>query len=589
MSKVYSLKELMDMNLVTANAELVSNDNSNFISYEEYKDLFENGGSVEGKYPVIPDSVWIAQSKDGYVFSCDKQERYSKFSEKFGTFAIRKIVKDEKEEDKKLSSVLYLTFNGKDELEMEKDFNIDELLGQVEADMGDIPDSVTAPNAEDVQNMNAFGDAPAVVADSAKDAITEAITANISGVHLANANDLGFFCQKYGRLVAYITQNEPVIKFGVSSKPRKDAEGNKILLSDVPDEIRTAFNNGDSRISSTYFEKDYSLNIKQAAPGKILGGVISIPKGGDIDIIELKGEGDVKFDKNDKDLVYKMLSKDELNLLIATYYNGTIKEDSATFGDYATKVDLQAKAYNKAGRDGEIVKLIKHKLVPNGRNKVIVPGSFFPVKTYETIDQASALTPEQCDILNTGSFINLFTAKENAVPKALELNDIDRQKIKEENGKITSVFFTTNIEEKEQLEITPYWMKNGEDLLSVVEVPVKVAQPKKNGTGVRYLYKTYSSLAKEVAESAEYKNKTSLYGGKYDNVLQACHGAITEESLRKLTARKKTAGSKKDGTLDLETTRKLLLMNSESGLSGLEIEGGKRITIEDFRESMGQA
>ena len=584
MTKQLTLDELISVGAVPKETELVRLSSVETMDYREYEKRFNNGESLTA-IPVINDVIWIAKSKKlGRTYSCNGEGKIGNYNNKRKTFSIQTL--DKKENT--LTSDSYVNFKRKDEIKMsEPNLNPDEILaGLAQEDFGNVAD-VAMPATEE---MKGFDGIPVDGNNSSlsQDEISEIITANTEDVELADSQKFTFFNQQNGKFVGYVTTNDAIIKCGTSSKVKKDTTGKKMLLEDVPKTIKDAFMNGEKNISSKYFVKDVSLEFRQSAPGKVLGGVVAIPAGGKVDITELQGEGPVDFNKEDRTLQYLLLPKDSLNFMIANYFDGTIKEAPETFGAAASKLRLQAKIYNKKKND-EILKLVKYKLVADGRNKPIVPGSYFPIKTYETINPNSNLNQEQCDLLNKSAFNNLFQPGRNSnKPKILELNDVDRQKVKNEGGKITSVFFTTNAAEREQLEITPYWAKRGEEVIEVPEIAVKEEVTKKDG-GKRLVYKTYNSLDKKVAEDSDYKAKTPLYGTSFKAFLDACHGAITEESLRGLTKRGSKSQAPK-GSLEISDVKKLLMKSMQAGLSGgLQVEGSKKLTIEDFREELGNA
>lgn len=538
----------------------------NKLSYEE---------KVRNKKAVVLDNFkWVGYSPStGLTFSYDGTY-VGKLTSKGKQLCLQDFV------DNKLATIKFITLIRKDDKQMSElgnlgNLDISSIVNQIGVEGG-----AGAPGG--VAPMQAFADTTTPTPEAS---IKNFISSNIEGVSLADTTDLSIFNRQHGELVGYITANDKAVKFTTKTVVKTETDGKKALIANASPEIRSEHARG-NRVAAEYYEKETILEPKESAPGKVLGSVIGIPAGGLVPFSEFRNSDVVKFDSNDKTVKYAVYDKDQTNNMLSFYFNSKIREAASTHGGAAGLLTLKMVPQIKRDKEDQSETLyVRPKLVAENRKSVLIDTNYFPVKVYDTIQVSGSITPEQAKVLNESAFINLFltpATKENTTPKINKLSSRFASRIRKENDQIVSSYFTQNVAEREAISVGAF--HNKEEKRTVIEIPVKKAHPKKEGTGEVWRFETFDSLSKKAEEDAAYAAKTSLKNGKFDHFIAACHGALTVEALKSLTRRRAT-GKSGAMVVDEKDTKSLLFRSMQSGLQGVKIEGTKqRTSYEQFSE-----
>jgi hypothetical protein len=427
------------------------------------------------------------------------------------------------------------------------------------------------------QPMNAFNtESGAAAAEAGGTPILKSeITSRIEKVQIADAHSLQLFNRKHGRLVGYVTNQEPKIDFVTTAEPRME-NGKHVLLSNAPEIVNEQFVRGE-KVAKKYLQTEYRLHVRQAKPGKILGLTLSIPEGGLVDLTAFRTAGKLTGDQTRTNLVYQILSKDLYPTFLDFYFGSKILEAPETHGgEAAGEVEQRASLRFKTESGKQTTtQVISRSLKPSKRKSLLWKSNFFPMKTYETIRIGGApLTPEQIATLNESSFISLVNAK--AVPGQTSnrfnlLATEDRSKVSREgNGTITSRFFTNDANNAIALEVRPFYSKEDEPL-DILEVPVKEKKVNATSQAVTYRYVTYLTTDEKILADPELAKKTALGSGRYETIINAAHGALNAENLRELVRRASSKGKTATG-LSNQDLIKLQLGLAENQVDAADIE-----------------
>lgn len=611
-------ERLMSLGAIPKDMEVVRDFKNSCIAVSDFLRLSMNERKANKKIICVDNAVWVSKNRvTGITYSNDGSDTsVGRTNARGKQFIVQKLVND-KLATTRLVELFKEDVAPKVQHNEEPVFNIqaqDETIKKVEEQMPSIKDQNTKQNEEDnkmaeinlesleglspqelalklqgdatPKPMTQFDGKPEDVKEKAQDETTKKlqafISSNIEGVELADNTDLSIFNRKHGRLVSYVTMNDRVTKFGTKSTPQMDESKKKMLVSNAPQEVRDAHNAGKG-VDSKWYVKQTVLVIKEAAPGKVLGVVIGIPAGGFVDFSAFRNGSRVEFDPKNTAVKYNLYPKDESYQMLSFYFNNTIKEEARTHNGVGDgEIRLELKPIPKQNKETLVEEtVIRPKLVPSNRKSVLLAGNYFPVKVYETKNANANLKVEDYEALNVSSFIHLYQVPTKAgaegvkSPKIEALAPTDAAKISRTSaGKIESSFFTADVSKRLPIEVRAFY--NKDEVLSTVEVPIKEEKQNKDKPGSTWRYKTYSCVAKDAAENAEYASKTSLQNGRFDVVLESTDGAINADSLKSLTRRAPGAGGTSSlKTLSVKDSKALMMKSLTTGLTGISFEGAK--------------
>lgn len=597
-----SLEKLISLKAIPSDTVLI--DEQDTITLSEYKAIGKLG-LPSAKCMIIENADWIAYNalKNVY-YSGNSKNQVGKYLPDKMSFIIQTL------KNNKLKTTLFQNFKKGEDIKMDNkignlsDISFDDLGGgtpSLNVDLSDL--DATMGLSEDVQPMHAFDDRAkdAHASKGAKGKASNAellknlITSDLSESTMTEQTELNVFNRTYGKLMGYITQNDAMIKFGTSSKLVMDPATKKPMIkSTAAQDIKERAARGE-QVDPAYVEKETTLTCRQTAPGKILGGVIAIPEGGYYTISEVNQGQIIKPEKDKTDLKYVLFDKDSLSQIIAHLFGAEIEESSETFGAYAGKVRIDPKVVSKKNREtGAQEQYLKINLKPTGQGrKVITPNSYFPLKTFKTINIGQQLTAEQSHILAKSSFQHIFQATKAKQPKIDILKAEDRKKIsRTADGNYESVFFTPDMSKREALKIRPYYSKSKEDFLTDIEIPVKEEVKTADGTKTVIKYVAYDVLRDLTTAEAQSNNSLALAksGAKFSVFYNAVGGeqTINVESLRELKPKRGGSKSNED-IVDVGTIRKLLNAAMDGTNTSFQVEKGAALSRQAIDEKITQS
>ena len=585
---------------------------NNIISPDAYIAELEKTGKCT-KYVTIDNPVWLAKSdKRGFVYAGNAEGNMSKFVINKRGYS---TVEPTTNRDGKvvLTSTYYKQLrvknnknkiNESEDNKMAQEFNVKDLeeqLGNSIPDLGAGLDTTATTDKMDAFNQTATEEKKDMTPEelkkeqlrkekaAKKSAINALITENVKGVETADASELIMFNRDHGRYICSVVRNEEINKFSTRKVYMKDEDGKKMLKPNVSDDVKARVKAGNS-VDNANFMTEVRLKVGQSAPGPFMGSVISIPVGGLVPLSDLRGTNPVKPNTAEKSLKYVLADKDEVMNYIAAYFGMQIQEDEATFGQSAGTIKLELDYKTKTDKETQDeVTVLRQKLKSEtGRKTIIIPNTYFPLSVYETIDVSGPLTAEQCEVVNNSAFMHLYkaptTKSADKLPKIDQLAGEDKAKIsKDEKGVITSKFFTPEVDGRATLAIDKWYAKGElvEDIQMPIKVDINANNPDKNPV---WRFKSHNVLGKDVDLS-----KTSLELPKYKVVRDACHGALTLESLTATLKSSKGSGKGKGNVIATADARALMMKNLESNLTGLEVEGQKsKLDVAEFASRIAE-
>lgn len=433
-----------------------------------------------------------------------------------------------------------------------------------------------APPTGAAQNMSAFSEeAEKDQAAKRPTGLRQELSEKVEKLNAANAYPLQKFNFEHGMLVAYITATDKKVEAVATAEPRTE-NGKYVISASAPPAIQEQFAAGDP-VPKKYLQREYKLSFRQAKPGKIQGIVAAIPAGGIVELTRFLKEERLEADESKTDLVYQIFGKELYPTIIDFFFGDKIKEDPKTHGGVEAAGIIEQKSTiryrTKNGQPGK-QQFISRLLKNNRGRSVLIDSNYFPLKTYETIPYNKTWTDEEIETLNMSVFsslVNNTRTNEEGKTKFQQLSAQDAARIKvDAEGNIVSTYFTNDVNNREPIQVTPFWDKKGEPI-SDIEIPVKEKRMSKEGTPMNPRLKAISTTDEKVLNDPELRKLTSLYSGRFDNVLEAAHGVITVESLRALTKRSTGKTAKPSNTMSNEQLIKLRLGLASNAIDSSDI------------------
>lgn len=325
-----------------------------------------------------------------------------------------------------------------------------------------------------------------------------------------------------GRFLAFITPSDDSIKLSIVSSNKIDPQTKKPMLDPTVTEanIIADFNN-DKRVPSSKLVKEATFKFQNAKPGKAKGVIFTIPAGTDLPLTTIGRASSEKYNLDDKTLVTHVLDYNAALLYLAYNFADRIQESSELLGGRAST--LYVTHTFSTGKDGATVH--RDVIKANDRKSLIIPGNYFPLKTFETVSTQD-LTDENKKILNL-NVEKAYVAYLNRTPdKKAQMSDAEKAKFKLEDDKVvSSVWFN----EGAAINVTKY--DDPSESVTNVRIPVVEQVPNKKTGGFTYRYK-YNKL-----------EDGPMNDPRYADIIKAT--GFSEDVFAKLVST--VAGSRKSG------------------------------------------
>lgn len=325
-------------------------------------------------------------------------------------------------------------------------------------------------------------------ARAAKQQEIDRIRSSMGSVSLGDTSDLIVNNHKHGRLIAFITKTNNVIKVTKKSRAKVGPDGKRILKADaeskIPDKTKKKLAEGaikDWPVS--YCEREAVLAFTDAKPGKVVGVVIATPVGSEIELTKLQNAKEAfKADESKKDLVYRMLPIETAYSYVAANYGDWIAEDPSVVGEaVAGRVYFKVN-YKTENVDGKEVQKMRASFCLNRkdskRKTLLTANNYFPLKVYQTapLDGASAETKAS------------FNAN---IAAALKDGGYDKL-CKESQDKLTQnsdgSYKSAWIDNGEKLDIVKFDASTPDEKVLSIELPLRTIGKTKSGDKTTYKY-----------------------------------------------------------------------------------------------------
>ena len=196
---------------------------------------------------------------------------------------------------------------------------------------------------------------------------------------------------KYGRLFAFITNSDPVVKVVAKTVYKTDlATKKKVLKASAPEDVKRAYNAGEKGISASYFEKEFALGLSQYKPGTAKGILVGTPVGTDLALTTIGNKSANNYDVTNTDLQFHVMSMDAAYPYLAYNYGDKIRESE----DIPNAEMLKVEHAIKTDKENPSVVTIKSslKVVDHAgkRGTLFTEGNYIPMRVFKTIDVGTA-------------------------------------------------------------------------------------------------------------------------------------------------------------------------------------------------------
>lgn len=375
--------------------------------------------------------------------------------------------------------------------------------------------------------------------------LVDTISKSAEGVEYSNTAAIAAFNRANGGcILGFITAKDELLKMVPTTQTVTDTATGavKTVQGATSEEQKAAAEN--KAVNKALTRKEVVIKPKHQMPGKVLGAVVKMPEGGIIDYQDYLAGKKLTPDASKMDLKIILGDKDKMTTLINTCFRNSIPTSPETFG-FSTNILLYARP--RKDKKGE-TKFIKGFKTEN-KKPYIQPNAYLPLEVYKTIDQTKDLTPAEAHDLSESQFIGLtLSTKAKPTPTIQKLDAKSRQKINiDENGNITSVWFTTDASKKESISVKPYYTTNKEETLTTLPFAIKAKhEPKTAGKNATWRWVTYG--INDSSEDSKKNNSLALArsGGKFSKFYNACGGdkILNETTLMALKpTRRKSSGA----------------------------------------------
>ena len=340
--------------------------------------------------------------------------------------------------------------------------------------------------------------------------------------------------QKYARFICFITPSDKRHNITVAKQKKSKLE----LTDDVPDDVRTRFNQEPSSIDRQWLRASYEVQAKEVKPGRAVGVAVRVPSYlKDCSLVEyirdaVKKSAENAFANGDDSTAVEILTIDDFyNKLGLTH--GEIKEDESTVleGSKPGKISLKyvprlVRAVTKKGTTNSAGSQIDWKLVKQGHgNKSPVHDkNYFPLVTYDNIDINLPMPQDVVDSMNNYTFKPLFKPrKKDAAETDTKYSSLipDHQVHITRHGdeEFSSDYITNDAAKKVGLTVTAFF--DNKLVRPSVLLSRKFVGTRQDGSSKSPQFVRYDCKDARQMEDEEYRAKSSLGRPEFSHIIEA--------------------------------------------------------------------
>lgn len=275
--------------------------------------------------------------------------------------------------------------------------------------------------------------------------------------------------RRYGRLIAFITPTDSVVKVSLASQVKLDETGKQILTAEARNnaEVVKLLEDG-KKVKAEYCVRERDFMFKEHKPGKAKGIIVRTPAGTDIPLTHIGSPEVPKYEMTTDDYVVKVMDMETAWLYLDYNYGGMIKECEDLLGEQASTLTVEHKISNTA-KGVSSRNMIKSST--EGRS-LYIPGNYVPAKLFDTISTQALTDPKDKKCLD----LNFEVAVSNALKKSEEISE----KAKSHYSMGTDGSVTTDwIDKGAPIEVHTYYDK--EEMVKNVRLPKRSKETTKSG------------------------------------------------------------------------------------------------------------
>lgn len=306
----------------------------------------------------------------------------------------------------------------------------------------------------------------------------EELRSSLNGVKIANRDDIIVANRMHGRLIAFVTGTNNVVRISKKRVPVLDANGRRQLKPGhdlKPDELKKHAEKGNYPLKACITEKE--LGFVDAKPSKPIGIIVATPASSEAKVTNMHSDEELKVDESKTDMQYRILPMEVAEVYVAMNYGGAIREDERVLGPLASKIlQKYTRSRKQDPKTGQMIEKMRSSFVldkeDQKRSTLLVTGNYFPLKVYKTIDVANA-TEEEIKILNHN-----FEAMLRNNEEYESLTEESRKNVRrDENGICTSEYFNN----KKPIEVLKFDKMHDQDVVTDVRVAAREVGTTKEG------------------------------------------------------------------------------------------------------------
>lgn len=584
---MFTLEEFKSYGLFPSDAVLIADDSKTTLAEQMYvsqKDLY-----IPGTVLIVDNHKWLAYSKSLGIYFSANENVVGKHMINKNTFRVFELKTTGALP--RLKTINYYNLKGENEKMENKDVLDLDNLGSIDLEGVDaaLESAGINPVEAGTEKLNAFDGQEAGAADAGKapehkdekDDYRKAITAEVATEKVADIEVLAAFNREYGSLYGYITDKDALVKPTLETKFKfnektKAPEWKATATQDIKDQ----YTRGNKDVLAGNCEESTKVKFKQTAPGKVLSVFIGIPQGGIKTLREIQMADYCEPNKEQKNVVVSNFELDAAIQIVANLFDGEIKENPETFGEFATNVKVDVRTSTKKDKTTGIPRTVqKFILKANKRSNLVCPNAYLPIKTYDTITLDNNITEEQSKLMALSSFWQFYNptqsktdpSKNKVGSRKIDMLDDVSQAVENPDKTYSSVFFAVDPNTRTNMVVKPYYKKEGS--LKVIEIPIKEKKVSSEGKE-RYVYKTFSAIGKKDSEEALEKNSLALAekGIKFNVFYNAVGADLLNEKTLEAVKPGRKAGDKNQ--IDNTTVRKLLAkqQGGAKAVAGVEFD-----------------
>lgn len=292
--------------------------------------------------------------------------------------------------------------------------------------------------------------------------------------------DVTYFNRAHGRLIAFITPTDSVVKVSLAARYKTDANGNKILKPSVNDEKIIQMHKEKKRVAAENYLQEREFVFKDTKPSSAKGVIVRTPAGTDMPLTAIGSTAPVKYEKTENDYRVKVMDMNMAWLYIDFNYGGAIKEDEAILGEAAAELVVHHSISTDKNGAHKARNVMKPK--DGARKSLLVPGNYVPLKVYDTISTQAITDQGDKDALN----LNFEAAIKRATDK--DKNGIAISKAATDSYKVDAAgsVHAKWVDEGEPIHVATFYDKNAE--VKNVRLPRRSKEKTKDGSKDTYKY-----------------------------------------------------------------------------------------------------